>query len=118
MHCGLAIDPQTNDIFITKDNNLAVVEGAEAVGQHVRQRLMTFYGEWFLDNTAGVQWMEEIFGKLYNPELAEAIVKNEILDTDGVTGITGFSVNFNNDVRKLDIKDVKITSVYEEEVSI
>lgn len=118
MHCGLAIDPDTNDLFLTATGELAIVEGAEACGQHARQRLMTFQGEWFLDNTAGVPWLSEIMGKQYNPELAEAVVKNEILDTDGVTDISSFSVSFNNEVRNLIIKQIEISTIYNEEVLI
>ena len=33
-HIGLAIDPETNDLFL-EGNGLAVVTGSEAVGQHV-----------------------------------------------------------------------------------
>lgn len=118
MHCGLAIDPETNDLFLTTSGELAIVEGAEACGQHARQRLMTFQGEWFLDNTAGMSWLSDIMGKRYNPELAEAIVKNEILDTDGVTGISNFSVSFNNETRNLMIRQVEVSTVYNEEVVI
>lgn len=118
MHRGLAIDPDTNDLFLTATGELAIVEGAEACGQHARQRLMTFQGEWFLDNTAGVPWLSEIMGKQYNPELAEAVVKNEILDTDGVTDISSFSVSFNNEVRNLIIKQIEISTIYNEEVLI
>lgn len=118
MHYGLAIDPNTNDLMLTHDNNLSVVTGAEAVGQHVRQRLMTFQGEWFLDNTAGVTWLSEIFAKQYNPELAEAVVKNEILDTDGVTEISSFSVAFANNIRQLIIRNVEVSTIYGQEVSV
>src|SRR5690606_2352093 len=84
-HIGLAIDPATNDLFLRPNGELAIVRGAEAVGQHVRQRLKTFSGEWFLDTAAGVPWLDEILGRGYDPALAEAVVKGEVLDTDGVT---------------------------------
>lgn len=118
MHIAFAIHPDTNDLFLDEAGNVATVIGAEAVGQHAKQRLQTFYGEWFLDNTAGVQWLSELFAKEFNPELAEAVVKNEILDTDGVTSIESFSVSFNNHTRNLQIRDVAINTVYEEVVSI
>ena len=118
MHCGLAIDPETNDLFLTRLGELAIVEGAEACGQHARQRIMTFQGEWFLDNTAGMPWLSDIMGKRYNPELAEAIVKNEILDTDGITDISNLSVSFNNEIRNLMIRQVEVSTIYNEEVAI
>lgn len=117
-HFGLAIDGATNDLHLDADGSLAVARGAKAVAQHVRQRLMHFQGEWFLDTTAGAPWIYDILGSQYNPALSEAIVKAEILDTDGVTEITSFSVSFNREVRRLNIRDVEAGTIYDEEVRI
>ena len=117
-HFGLAIDPTTNDLFLDGNKSLAVVKDAAAVGQHVRQRLMTFYAEWFLDTEAGVKWLTQIMGKAYDPALAEAVVKAEVLDTDGVTSIEGFDIGFVKDLRKLVIKGVQVYTVYDEGVSV
>lgn len=117
-HIGLALDQTTNDLYLDSSGNLAMVTDAKAVGQHVRQRLMTFASEWFLDTDAGVKWLTQIMGQGYDPALAEAVVKAEVLDTDGVTGIIGFSVNFVRDRRQLDIKGIQVTTVYETEVQI
>lgn len=118
MRIGLAIDPATNDLFLQQDGSLAVVTEAEAVGQHVRQRLKAFAGEWFLDVTAGVPWIRDIFAKQYNPALAEAVVKNEILNTDGVTAINSFSVRFDRNTRGVIITSVTVMTDYDIEVSI
>ena len=72
---GLAIDQASNDLYLAADGNLALVNDTLAVGQHVRQRLSTFEGEWFLDTTAGVPWLDEILGKAYDPALAESVVR-------------------------------------------
>lgn len=119
-HVGLAIDPETNDLFLDADGNLAVARKAEAVAQHVRQRLMTFRGEWFLDTSAGVPWLDQILGKQYDPALAEAVVKAEILDTDGVTEITSFSVDFVNGSgeRRLNIKEIEVLTSYDVEAAV
>lgn len=114
---GLAIDGDTNDLFLDGDN-LAMVEDAQAVGQHARQRLLTFEGEWFLDIEAGVSWLSDILGKGYNPALAEAVVKAELLNTDGVTSIETFSVSFNRNRRELVINDVEVNTEYDEGVTI
>lgn len=111
---GLALDQTTNDLFLEQDGQLAVVRDTEAVGHHVRHRLKTFEGEWFLDVNAGVPWLTEILGKRYDPALAESVVKAEIADTDGVTEITSFSVLFNRDVRNLIIRNVEVLTVYDQ----
>lgn len=115
-HFGLAIDQDTRDLFLAPDGNLATVKDAEAVAQHVRQRLSTYKGEWFLDTTAGVPWLEQIMGKGYDPALAEAVVKAEILDTHGVVEITSFSIGFDAARRRLIIKDIVVMTTYDQEV--
>lgn len=115
---GLAIDQTTNDLYLADDGLLAIVRDAHAVGQHVRQRLKTFEGEWFLDTTAGVPWIDQIFARQYNPALAEAVVKAEILDTVGTVEITAFSVRFDKALRNLDIHDVEVSTIYDEAVPV
>ena len=117
-HFGLAIDQETNDLFLDANNNLAIVRGAAAVAQHVRQRLMTFKGEWFLDTIAGVPWLDQLLGKQYDPALAEAVVKAEILNTDGVVEITSFSVGFDRNVRRLAISEITVLTTYGQEVTV
>jgi len=106
------------DLYLDASGNLALVRDAEAVGQHVRQRLMTHEGEWFLDNQAGVPWVRDILGREYDPVMAESVLKAEILDTDGVTEITSFSVRFDHEVRGLSAFDIDVLTVYDQEVSV
>lgn len=115
---GLAIDPATNDLFLDSAGNLATVTDAEAVGQHAKQRLGTFQGEWVYDTTAGVPWLSQILGKSYDPALAEAVVKAELLDTDGVEEITSFSVGFDKTSRGLNINEVEVLTDYDEVTSL
>lgn len=117
-HFGLAIDAGTNDLFLKSNGELATVTGSEAVGQHVRQRLMTFHGEWFLDTEVGVKWLDEIMARQYDPAIAESVVKAEIMDTHGVTEITGFSVSFTRGVRRLNIKNIEVLTIYGEAVRV
>lgn len=115
---GLAIDQATNDLYFAADGNLVVATDAEAVGQHARQRLSTFQGEWFLDKTVGVPWLSQILGKRYDPALAEAVTKACLLATDGVTEITSFSVSFGRATRGLFIKSVNVLTDYDHEVRV
>lgn len=115
---GFAIDPTTNDLFLAEDGTVAVVRDAAAVGQHIRQRLMTFAGEWFLDTEVGVVWLDEIFGRAYDPALAESVVKAEILDTDGVDEILTFSVGFDRVKRNLIMSEIEVLTEYDVKVII
>jgi hypothetical protein len=117
-HVGLALNPASNDVFLDNTGSIALVRDAAAVGQHVRQRLKTHEGEWFLDITAGVPWLNEVLGFSYDPALAEAVVKAEILNTDAVTEITSFSVRFDQHTRNLEAFNITVSTEYHQEVRI
>lgn len=106
------------DLFLDARGNLAIVQDNEAIGQHVRQRIMSFEGEWFLDKEVGMPWVRNILGGQYDPVLAESVLKTEILGTDGVTEITSFSVRFDNSTRGLEASNVEVLTVYDAEVQI
>lgn len=113
-HFAFSLDPETNDWHLDSSGNLAIVTDADAVAQHARQRVKTYQGEWFLDTEAGIPWIENILGRVYNPELAEALVTAEIVATDGVTGILGVSTSLSRKVRGLELNSAEITTIYGE----
>ena len=106
------------DLFLEADGNLALARDADAIAQHARQRLMTYAGEWFLDREVGVPWMRDILGQAYDPVMAEAVIKAEVLDTEGVTEITSFSVRFNREVRGLSAFGIEVLTVYDQEAQV
>ena len=106
------------DIYLNDLGELAIVTDAEAVGQHVRQRLMTYEGEWFLDKSAGVTWLTEVLGQQYDPTVAESLTKTEILETDGVTEILEFSVRFDRTVRGVTSYNISVETEYDEKVNV
>lgn len=115
---ALAIDPKTNDLHFDSDGNLVLVHNAEAVGQHVRQRLKHFQGEWFLDIEAGTPWIDDVLGKNYDSALSEAIIKDQISGTDGVESIESFSIQFDRTKRELLSHRITVSTMYDEVTSI
>lgn len=117
-HFGISLSENEDGIHDIHFNerSLATVSKAEAVAQHCRQRLLTFSEEWFLDKEAGVPWLDEVLGQEYDPDLAESIIKAEILETDGVSEITSFSVKFDRTKRHLSAYDIEIRTKYDEVV--
>lgn len=112
------VDGAPADLHLSDDGQLATVSDAHAVGQHVRQRLKTFSGEWFLDAEAGVPWLDDILGRGYDAALAEAIIKAEILQTHGVEEITSFSVSFDDERRELRAASITVLTIYDTEIGI
>jgi hypothetical protein len=84
--------------------------GLEAVMQRVKARLLVLRGEWFLDTSDGVPWFQPgpndaqaIMGGPRNLMFAESQLKAAILQTDGVSSITSFTMNFTSANRKLTV---------------
>jgi hypothetical protein len=118
---ALALRPNENgihDLAVTDDGNLDMVTDAEAVGQHARQRTMTFFGEWFLDTTCGVPWLEQIMGRQFDAALAESVIKKELIETDGVTGIEAFSLSYSRTVRGINVTRATLATEYDEEATV
>jgi hypothetical protein len=118
---ALALLPNENgicDLAVTADGHLYMVHEAEAIGQHARQRTMTFSGEWFLDTTCGVPWLEQIMGRQFDAALAESVIKKELVETDGVTGIEAFSLSYSRTVRGINVTRATLATVYVEEANI
>ncbi|WAJ27146.1 hypothetical protein [Antarcticirhabdus aurantiaca] len=102
------------DLGMTADGNLELVADGEAVGQHARQRIMTFEGEWFIDTTCGVPWLEQIMGRQFDEALAESVIKTEILETDGVTGIEAFAMSFDRRTRGIHVARAVVATEHDE----
>lgn len=81
------------DLALTADANPA---GANPILQDILQRLRFFLGEWFLDNSQGIPFYQQILVK--NPDISkvEAIFRNVILGAPGVQQLTGFSISLNS----------------------
>jgi len=89
---SFALD-SNNDILV-QNGTFTLVEGAAETVQSVRCRLLMYMGEWFLDTTAGTPYFQEIFIKPANLANIESIFKQRILETDGVTKLNSFFMDY------------------------
>jgi len=85
------------------NNALTIVDAENEVKQRLAQRLRTFFAEWFLDNTIGLPYYEDIFIKNPNAGLVEALLKTEIIDTPGVLELLSFEIDIDKATRKLTV---------------
>lgn len=90
-------DVNYGDLAIV-NNDLAFVDGKEAILQHILQSLRMFFAEWFLDTGRGVPYFQQILVK--NPDKP----KIDALFIDVITGVPGVeqlnSYNFDADFTK------------------
>ena len=85
------------DLFFDTDGNMNIVDGIDEVKQRLHTRLLRFLGEWYLNITLGVPYIQEILIK--NPSQAAVInnIKQTILKTEEVTSITAFELLLDTD---------------------
>lgn len=81
-------------------HDLAMVSGSAYLPEKVRQRLLTFQGEWWLNPALGVPYYESILGQK-NPDLSNirAVFVDAILGVPGIASISSLSVAFDNATR-------------------
>lgn len=76
-----------------------------SVSQRLVTRLKTFKGEWFMDNTYGFPFFQEVLGKKINKEDVDTIYRREILKERGVKNLTYFKSTLGKDrVYKLEFR--------------
>jgi hypothetical protein len=80
------------------------------VGQAVLTRLRLLQGEWFLDVTDGTPY-QSILGKRQPGSNPDALIKNRILSTQGVTSIVSYSSSYNGAARTLTVS-ATIATIY------
>jgi hypothetical protein len=92
------------------------IDGQEAIAQRIKSRLLLILGEWFLDTGAGVPWFQPedssvrpIMGGPRDLSYAEAVLKAQILGTDGVRSLESFEMSFDPRTRMLLIDAVVTT---------
>lgn len=69
----------------------------ETVGQRLKIRLLTFYGEWFINTVYGVPYFSRLLGqKQTSKAAADLIFQQQILAEQGVKEIVTFNSTFVN----------------------
>jgi hypothetical protein len=76
------------DLVLTSDVD---ARGAHPVVQDVNGRLRTFLGEWYLDLTLGIPYMQAITVKAPDMTAIATAYKDQILGTPGVLTLDQFS---------------------------
>ncbi len=88
----LAID-DNNDTFLDASGNVAIVDNAESLRQRLLERLQFFLGEWFLDETRGVPYFQQILQSNVDINIVSNIITNEILKESEVIRVEAPVIN-------------------------
>ena len=99
-----------NDYTFGSGINNFLQNTPDAVAQAVQTRLKLWSGEWFLDVTEGTPYLSGILGK-YTNDTVDQLIKQRILETQGVKSILDYQGVYNGDNRSYTVS-ATIDTVY------
>lgn len=106
----IALHANNHDILI-KDGDFLLIDNAERVAQQIKVKLLTFLGEWFLDTTWGVPYLEYILVKQPNQELIKQILSEQISSVDDVKSLNALELDYQVKIRTL-IVNYEVSTEY------
>ncbi|MBK5145836.1 hypothetical protein I2494_19395 [Budviciaceae bacterium BWR-B9] len=87
-----------------------LIHSPEAVAQAVKTRFELWYGQWFLDTTKGMPWLQSVLGK-QNPEVYDMLIRRYILETRGVNSIIKLDTVVDTNRRRVTF-EAEINTIY------
>lgn len=105
----LSVSDEDGDITLSGD----VVDGIEAVRQSVRARCLMFSGEWFLDPTDGVPYIDQVLIKKPDTSLVASVFRARIEATPGVRVVTSIRCDLDRLTRSASITFAATTDLGE-----
>lgn len=109
---------EDSEFKVGPTGNFVVVSEVDGLAERIDQRLKLFKGKYFMDNTKGVPYLEDILVKPIDPGLAASILNAEILKESGVLGIGSVTVDLDENTRVLSYNATVKSSFGDFEVSI
>lgn len=106
----LCLDSKTHDLVI-KDGDFSLTTGNDTIRQRIKQALLFYKGEWFLDVTAGIPYFDDVLIKSPEQKRVESIFKAAILAVEGTVKLLEFKTNYVPDTRTFELDFVVETNV-------
>lgn len=101
MSYDIQLDPIEHDLAFGPNGDMQLLDGARRVAQQIKVTLLAFLGEWFLDITFGVPYLEEVLVKTPRPAVVNALFRSAILAVPGVQRVKTLRLDFNRQARSL-----------------
>lgn len=108
MACDIEINK--DGLLVLNGGDLSCVVDDDEIAQAVRLVLRTFRGEWFLNNTEGVDWFNKVFVKNPNLNDVQQEITDKVLLVDGVQSVIEYQQSLDTELRKLDVSFIVITT--------
>ena len=99
------------DVTVTEviRHTIFPINGADKVAQQIKITLLAFLGEWFLDVTFGVPYLEEILVKNPRMSTVETILRSHINGVPHVIRLETFIIEWDRARRTLSVNFVAQT---------
>ena len=98
---NLALDPIYHDIYLDAAGQIALT--ATPLDQRIDCRLRTFLGEFWIDQTLGIPYFQEILKKNPDMQAVRAAFASEIQKVQGVKVLKSLEVSMDRAARKLSV---------------
>jgi len=98
------VSPTFGDLVIEGGDLVITSTTIDDVRQSVLQRLRIFLGEWFLDNTIGLPYFQQILIKNPDQSKIDALFRDQILGTPGVIALNSYSFQTDFATRSLRLR--------------
>lgn len=96
------MDLQYSNDLVIQLGDITLVTGLPEDAQRIKDRLMTFRGEWFLDIQFGPDYRKDVLKKNPNVQAISALLRKEILKSAPGSKILDFTADINS-TRELSI---------------
>ena len=103
MAYDIAIDVNISDIVLTDDGDIMLIDNAERVAQQIVISLRFWLGEWFLDTSLGVPYLEYVLGKNPNINHVRQVIAEAIMQVTGVSKVDRLDFDYDAPNRALSV---------------
>ena len=104
-------------VFEGNDFQLTQTE-SESLAQRLKIKLLSYQGDWFLDQTEGIPYYQSILGKPRAKETIDAIFKSAILEEPEVIQIKSFESSLDNVNRIYSLDFIVLSENGQEQIPI
>lgn len=103
MAYDLALAARDHDLLL-KNRDLLLIDDAERVAQQIKVALLFWLGEWFLDTTKGVPYLQYVLVK--NPNMAHVrqVLYEAISGVPDVKRVSSLDIELNPRLREATVK--------------
>lgn len=108
---GIDLKLDTAHDLVVTDYDLELVAGADEVAQHLLVGLRLFWGEWYLDDEAGVPYYRDVLINAPKSRVIDALFRQEILADADIEALTEFTLAIDRATRHLDVAFRAVSSV-------